>query len=131
MVEKKGRNGGTLLVREKGDPSPPGSGRPVGSISHASKFKAFLSGKESYEIEIDGEKQMVEMTREEILMYRLYKIAQKGDTTKSGESSGVSVAAIKEIHDRTHGKPPQEMNVKTETPTQVFVKMPDGKIVEW
>ena len=40
-------------------------------------------------------------------MFRLYAVALKGDDTMAGESKGVSIAAIKEIHDRTHGKPLQ------------------------
>ncbi len=96
---------------QKGDKGLPGAGRPKGSVSHSTKFKAFLSGREDYVISVNGEEKTVKMTREEILMYRLYEIAQQGDLTKYGESQGVSVAAIKEIHDRAHGKAPQEMNL--------------------
>jgi len=96
-----------MEVMEKGDKGLPGAGRPPGSLNHSTKFKKFLEGLDEWEIEADGKKQKVKLTREEILMYRLYKIAMKGDPTKFGETSGVSIAAIKEIHERTHGKAPQ------------------------
>ncbi len=107
MAKMPGRNGGTLHRVEKGDKALPGAGRPKGSLSQATKFKAFLSGKEDYEIEIDGKVTTVKMTREEILMYRLYSVGITGDP----KSSAVSVSAIKEIHDRAYGKPPQDLNL--------------------
>lgn len=100
MKNVQGRNGGTIKQSEAGDPGNPGAGRPKGSLSASTKFKMFLEGLEEYEV--NGQK--VKMSREEILMFRLFKIATTGDVTKSGESSGVSIAAIKELHDRAHGK---------------------------
>lgn len=105
------------------------NGRPVGSLNLSTKFKKFLEQEEDYEVEVNGNKIKKKFTREEILMFRLYKIALNGDVTKSGETSGVSVAAIKEIHDRTHGKPPQELKVETESRTKV--KLMDGEEIDW
>lgn len=107
MEKVEGRNGGTINRAQKGDPAFPGAGRPKGSIGHTTKFKRFLEGQDEYEIEKDGKKVKVKLTREEILMYRLYKIAMEGDPGKYGDTSGVSVSAIKEIHERAHGKPTQ------------------------
>jgi hypothetical protein len=123
MATMQGRNGGTLHRPEKGDKALPGAGRPLGSLNHSTKFKKFLEGLDEWEIEADGKKQKVKLTREEILMYRLYKIAMKGDQTKFGETSGVSIAAIKEIHERTHGKAPQptEHTGKDGSPIEVKV----------
>lgn len=106
-----GRNGGTLQKIEKGDKALPGAGRPTGSISHSKKFKKFLAGVEEWEVEVDGKMQKMKLTREEILMYRLWDISMNGDASEWGERKGVSLAAIKEIHDRTHGKPPQNTEV--------------------
>lgn len=78
------------------------NGRPKGPAL-ATRFKTFLEGKDTYAV--DGE--AVAMTREEIMMFRLFEIAKSGDQTKDGEKQGVSVAAIKEIYDRVYGKPTQ------------------------
>lgn len=126
MKETPGRNGGTLKSVEPGDPPLPGGGRPKGSLNISTKFKKFLEGKELYEV--DG--QMVEMTREEIIMFRLYSIAMKGDDTMAGESKGVSIAAIKEIHDRTHGRPLQTTEIHANIDASAKYTLPDGTEIE-
>ncbi len=127
MKNVQGRNGGTIKQSEAGDPGNPGAGRPKGSLSASTKFKMFLEGLEEYEV--NGQK--VKMSREEILMFRLFKIATTGDVTKSGESSGVSIAAIKELHDRAHGKPLQtnEISGKDGEPIKagiITIRLPAG-----
>lgn len=127
MYEKEGRNGGKLKMMEKGDPPLPGGGRPKGSSTISAKFKKFLEGVEKYTLP-DGT--VVEMTREEILMFRLYAVALKGDDTLAGESKGVSINAIKEIHDRTHGKPLQTTELNANIETSAKYKLPDGTEIE-
>lgn len=105
MKESQGRNGGKLRSMEKGDAPPPGAGRPKGSPNLSTKFKKFLNG----ETEFLVGKKVVKMTREEILMFRLFEIAQEGDITRFGESKGVCVAAIREIYDRAFGKSTQPL----------------------
>jgi len=127
MKNVQGRNGGTIKQSEAGDPGNPGAGRPKGSITVSTKFKMFLEGLEEYEI--NGQK--IKMSREEILMFRLFKIATTGDVTKSGESSGVSIAAIKELYDRAHGKPLQtnEISGKDGEPIKagiITIRLPAG-----
>ena len=73
---------------------------------------------------------VVEMTREEILMFRLYAVALKGDDTLAGESKGVSINAIKEIHDRTHGKPLQTTELHANIDAKAEYKLPDGTVIE-
>lgn len=126
MKESKGRNGGTLRSMEKGDTPPPGAGRPKGSPNLSTKFKKFLNGETEYIV--GGE--VVKMTRDEVLMFRLFQIAQEGDETKFGESKGVSVAAIREIYDRAFGKSTQPLEhsgpdggpIEVETPVWVIRK---------
>jgi hypothetical protein len=127
MYEKEGRNGGKLKMMEKGDPPLPGGGRPKGSSTISAKFKKFLEGVEDYTLK-DGT--VVKMTREEILMFRLYAVALKGDDTLAGESKGVSIAAIREIHDRTHGKPLQTTELNANIETSAKYKLPDGTEIE-
>lgn len=121
MKEKDGKNGGKLKVREKGDAALPGAGRPEGSPNVSTKFKRFLEGETEWTVKTSEGERKIKITREEALMFRLFQIAEKGDVTKSGESSGVSIAAIKELHDRAHGKPPQqtELTGKDGDPLQI------------
>lgn len=86
-------------------------GMEKGTVTAPTKFKKFLEGLDEWEVEIDGKVVVQKLTREEILMYRLYDIAKSGDPTKYGETNGVSVAAIKELHDRLHGKPTQPTEI--------------------
>ncbi len=127
MEEVQGRNGGRLKKMEKGDPPLPGGGRKKGSTTISAKFKKFLEGVEEYETR-SGAK--VSMTREEILMFRLFEISLKGDETMHGEASGVCVSAIKEIHDRTHGKPLQTTELNANIETSAKYKLPDGTEIE-
>ena len=112
---------------EKGDPALPGGGRPKGSSTISAKFKKFLEGVEKYTLP-DGT--VVEMTREEILMFRLYAVALKGYDTLAGDSKGVSINAIKEIHDRTHGKPLQTTELHANIDAKAEYKLPDGTVIE-
>ena len=54
----------------------------------------------------------------------------QGDDTLAGESKGVSINAIKEIHDRTHGKPLQTTELHANIDAKAEYKLPDGTVIE-
>ena len=75
MKEVRGRNGGKLLVREKGDPAPEGAGRPKGSKSFSTLLANALDkavGKD----EATGN----EISAKEAAVYRLIKMLLSDQT---------------------------------------------------
>lgn len=89
MIEREGRNGGTLLQREKGDPALPGSGRKKNPFkdliqAHASD-KALQMITDGYLVEGDQVtdkhvKVMISVSSAEAVVMRMFRqAAKKGD----------------------------------------------------
>jgi len=94
------KNGGTLNIREKGDPAIPGAGRPKKLPESAEKlFEEFMM-----DIKPDETR-----TALELMVMKLRKLAIAGN-----------IKAIEMILDRIYGKPKQEVNV-TKTERQIII----------
>lgn len=100
MKEIEGRNGGTLKIPEKGDPSPNPAGKPKGKT-----ISTILS--ELLEKEVIDEEDGAKRTRAEIIALRLVKKA------KSTKIDAQALKAIEQILDRTEGKAKQTVDVKS------------------
>ena len=104
MRKIQGRNGGTLLVKEKGDVIP-GAGRPVGPNFKTIAAK-FLNVKSNQKNELTGE--LEDLSNMERLFLSLADVALNSD------NDGAKIAAIREILDRIEGKVSQPIDVAGE-----------------
>lgn len=120
--ERKGRNGGTLRSQSPGDPSLNPSGRPEGSTSLKAIADKILDKVITVE---EAEGLFTKMTRREAMLLRIIEDAL------NDEDPNVRMKAAQIAMERTEGKPPQEVNVNLDQQKPVFVKMPDGEIIEW
>jgi hypothetical protein len=95
-----GKNGGSIVLREKGDPVLPGAGRPKKLPDSAEKlFEEFMLDVK------EGESR----TAIERMVMMLRKKAVAGD-----------LKAMEMILDRIYGKPKQDVNV-TKTERQIII----------
>jgi len=69
-------NGSVLHIQEKGDPAPPGAGRPPGSVSFKTIANKILDGLTTIEDEQGNE---LPMTRREAIVLGVIQDALKGD----------------------------------------------------
>jgi hypothetical protein len=97
-------NGGTLKAVEKGDPAPPGAGRPQGSVSFKTIANKILDGSITKEA-ADGLK--LKMTRREAMVLGVIEDAV------NDEDPTVRLRALLGIWDRLESKPPLEVDMKT------------------
>lgn len=100
MKEIKGRNGGTIKQSEKGDPAPPGAGRPQGSVSFKTIANKILDGTISKEA-ANGLK--IKMTRREAMILGVIEDAV------NDEDPSVRLRAMLGIWDRLESKPATEV----------------------
>ena len=94
------KNGGTLNIREKGDPALPGAGRPKKLPESAEKLL------EEFMMDVKPGEERTAMERMAMV---LRKKAVAGD-----------LKAIDMIFDRIYGKPKQDVNV-TKTEKQIII----------
>jgi hypothetical protein len=88
MKEVKGRNGGTIKRSEKGDPAPPGAGRPVGSISFKKLANQILDGKISRE---DAEGKKMLLTRKEAMVLGMIEDALNDEDPNTRLKAGFGI----------------------------------------
>jgi len=102
MKENKGRNGGTLKSQEKGDPAPPGAGRPQGSVSFKTIANRILDGQITRE---DAEGKKIKMTRRESMVLGMIEdaIIDEDATTRLKAGFG--------LWDRIEPKDPLDVNL--------------------
>lgn len=98
MKEVKGRNGGTLKVPEKGDPSPNPAGMPKGILHSKTIIRKWLQAVEKAKNPISGQEE--HLSQLDIIVLALLSKGRKGD-----------VAAIKELLDRMEGKAQQSTDI--------------------
>lgn len=103
MKEVAAKNGGTLNPREKGDPAPPGAGRPAGSISFKKLANQILDGKISRE---DAEGKKMLLTRKEAMVLSMVEDAINDEDPNTRLKAGFG------IWDRLE-KDPIDVNVNT------------------
>lgn len=94
MKEFEGKNGGTLIRVEKGDPSPNPNGRPKGSLNTKTIIRRWLSAVETAKNALSGEDE--DLTQLDIITIAQIVKARNGDTF-----------AFNALLDRTDGKPKQ------------------------
>jgi len=102
MKKVAAKNGGTLNPREKGDPAPPGAGRPAGSISFKKLANQILDGKISRE---DAEGKKMLLTRKEAMVLSMVEDALNDEDPNTRLKAGFG------IWDRLE-KDPTDVNVK-------------------
>lgn len=98
-----GRNGGTLILREKGDPALPGAGKPEGATAKTI-IKKWLMLTQSSKNGITGD--IESLSQFDLIALAQVKKALKGDTY-----------AFNALLDRTEGKPPQALEHSGEIKT--------------
>ena len=95
-------NGGTLKAVEKGDPAPPGAGRPQGSVSFKTIANKILDGQITRE---DAEGKKLKMTRREAIVLGMIEDAINEDDPTVRLRAGLGV------WDRIEPKDPLEVNM--------------------
>ena len=100
MKKVEAKNGGQLNRQEKGDPAPPGAGRPQGSVSFKTIANKILDGTISKEA-ANGLK--VKMTRREAMILGVIEDAV------NDEDPSVRLRALLGIWDRIESKPATEV----------------------
>lgn len=103
MKEVKGRNGGTIRQSEKGDPAPPGAGRPQGSVSFKTIANKILDGIIARE---DAEGLKLKLTRREAIVLGMIEDAINDEDPTVRLRAGVAV------WDRIEPKDPTDVNIK-------------------
>lgn len=88
MKQVKTKTGGIVNVQEKGDPAPPGAGRPKGSISFKTLANQILDGKITRE-DADGKKMM--LTRKEAMVLSMIEDAINSDDPNTRLKAGFGV----------------------------------------
>lgn len=94
----KGRNGGTLLRRKKGDPGNPGVGRPKGSLNSATIISKWLKVKQTIDNPITGNQQS--LSQFDIIVLKQITNAKDVDTR-----------AFNALIDRLEGKASQAIEL--------------------
>lgn len=102
MKENKGRNGGTLKSQEKGDPAPPGAGRPQGSVSFKTIANKILDGLITRE---DAEGKKLKLSRREAIVLSMIEDAINED------DPNVRLRASLGVWDRIEPKDPIDINL--------------------
>jgi len=102
MKQVKTKTGGLVNVQEKGDPAPPGAGRPVGSISFKKLANQILDGKIKRE---DAEGKKMLLTRKEAMVLSMIEDAINDEDPNTRLKAGFG------IWDRLE-KDPTDVNVK-------------------
>ena len=102
MNKVKRENGSVIHVQEKGDPAPPGAGRPVGSISFKKLANQILDGKITKE---DAEGKKMLLTRKEAMVLSMIEDAINDEDPNTRLKAGFG------IWDRLE-KDPTDVNVK-------------------
>lgn len=102
MKQVKTKTGGLVNVQEKGDPAPPGAGRPPGSISFKKLANQILDGKISRE---DAEGKKMLLTRKEAMVLSMVEDALNDEDPNTRLKAGFG------IWDRLE-KDPTDVNVK-------------------
>lgn len=103
MKKVSAKNGGTIQIREKGDPPTPGAGRPPGSVSFKKLANQILDGKISRE---DAEGKKILLTRKEAMVLSMIEDAINDEDPNTRLKAGFG------IWDRLE-KDPLDVNVNT------------------
>jgi len=103
MEKVAARNGGSLNRQEKGDPAPPGAGRPQGSVSFKTIANKILDGEITWE-DVSGKK--LKLTRREAMVLGMIEDAI------NEEDPTVRLRAGLGVWDRIEPKDPLEVNMK-------------------
>ena len=102
MRQVKTKTGGVVNVQEKGDPAPPGAGRPQGSVSFKTIANKILDGIITRE-DADGKK--LKMTRREAIVLGMIEDAINEDDPTVRLRAGLGV------WDRIEPKDPIDINL--------------------
>jgi hypothetical protein len=97
---RPGRNGGSLINSEKGDPSTNPKGRGKGNLSAKTIIRKWLEAQEKAKNPVSG--QMEKMTQLDIITLKQLEKARKGDTN-----------SFNALLDRTEGKARQGIDMET------------------
>ena len=95
-------NGSVLHVQEKGDPAPPGAGRPQGSVSFKTIANKILDGQITRE---DAQGKKLKMTRREAIVLGMIEDAINEDDPTVRLRAGLGV------WDRIEPKDPLDVNI--------------------
>ena len=101
MKKVKRENGSEIHVRGKGDPAPPGAGRPPGSISFKKLANQILDGKISRE---DAEGKRLLLTRKEAMVLGMIEDALNDEDPNTRLKAGFGIWGRLE-------KDPTEVNI--------------------
>ncbi len=108
MKKVAGRNGGTLMVREKGDPALNKAGYPKGTLNSKTIIRKWLEAVESAKNPLSGNNE--KLSQLDIIILKQLEKAIKGDTI-----------AFRELLDRMEGKAKQELEMTGENITAIRI----------
>lgn len=103
MRKVKRENGSEIHIREKGDPAPPGAGRPPGSVSFKKLANQILDSLITHE---DAEGKKLKLTRKEAMVLSMIEDAINDEDPNTRLKAGFG------IWDRLE-KDPLDVNVNT------------------